>query len=656
MKFFFCRIPLMMFILWEIFSLSVNAQDYSHEIGQVSMDELKLDKCPFDASAEAYVLFDIGSARFVENTKGGLDIIFERKTRIKIFNENGYPYANVAIPLYQENNIYEKVIELEGATYNLNNGMLERTALDPKTVFNEKQDESIMLQKFAMPNVKAGSVIEFHYEVQTPYLFNLPDWTFQRRIPVKFSEYITRMVPFYDYQFVIQGVKKLSIYNNYVDKGIERTYAQVKFNDNVYEFALADVPAFRDESYITTVDDYIMKIDFQLAQINYPDGTKVKVLSTWEQLIKEMGKYDDFGKYLKSCSSLAKTAVASMPLEGKSPEEKIRTISSYVKSNFKWDGDDSKYSDKSFKKFMEEKSGNSADINLYMVSLMNAAGLEAYPVLLSTRDHGAIKTDYPFLRALNYVICATKVNGKYYLSDATDPYCSIDNIPLKCINNKGLVFRKDLVEWIPLNIQPPSRMEEHFDIQFMGKEIKARLKVKATAYNAYNILKEYSGKPSDLENAYLKNGYRAVDSIVFPQATDDLDSVEYTLDLTCPVEESPDNIFFSSFLNEAPAINPLKATDRNYPVDFGFINQHVFTANIHLPQGYTVQSLPIRLYYDNKDYFVSYDALVRGDMIVVNGSYMFKKLIYGPSEYKSLRFIMQDIVKKFNEKIVLKKS
>ncbi len=557
--------------------------------------------------------------------------------------------------MYQENNIYEKVIELEGATYNLNNGMLERTVLDPKTVFNEKQDESIMLQKFAMPNVKAGSVIEFHYAVETPYLFNLPDWSFQWHIPVKFSEYITRMVPFYEYQFVIQGVKKMTIYKNYVDKGIERTYAQVKFNDNVYEFAMADVPAFRDESYITTVDDYIMKIDFQLAQINYPDGTKVKVLTTWGQLIKEMGKYDYFGKYLKSCSSLAKTVVASMPLEGKSPEEKIRTISSYVKSNFKWDGDDSKYSDKLFKKFMEEKSGNSADINLYMVSLMNAAGLESYPVLLSTRDHGAIKTDYPFLRALNYVICATKVNGKYYLSDATDPYCSIDNIPLKCINNKGLVFRKDMVEWIPLNTQPPSKMEENIDIRFKNKEVIARMKVKATDYNAYSIMKNYSGKLIDLENAYLKTGYPAVDSIVFPKAEGDVDSLEYSVELTYPLEGNPDNLFFSPFMNEAPAVNPLKATDRTYPVDFGFLNQHVFTSNIHLPEGYTVQSLPIRLLYDNKDYFVSYDAAVRDGMIVVKGSYMFKKLVYLPPEYKSLKFIMQDIVNKFNEKIVLKK-
>ena len=71
------------------------------------------------------------------------------------------------------------------------------------------------VKKFAMPNVQVGSIIEYKYSIETPYKFNLKDWEFQRKIPTIYSEYTVRMVPFYEYTYLMQGVDKFDIQNSY---------------------------------------------------------------------------------------------------------------------------------------------------------------------------------------------------------------------------------------------------------------------------------------------------------------------------------------------------------------------------------------------------------------------------------------------------------
>ena len=648
-----------LFCILLLFTVSYPSfsQDISNNIGQVSQAELQMDKFTNDPSANAYVLFDIGSARFSDNYSGGLDITFERSTRIKIFNEQGYEYANVSIPLYQQNNIYERVTQLEAFTYNLNGQLIERTVLDPKTIAFDKKNESIMLEKFALPNVKAGSVIEYHYTMVTPYLFNLPDWNFQWRIPVRYSEYDTYMVPFYEYQFVIQGASKLDLYDNHEDHGTTRQFGAINYNDNVYRFGMRNVPAFREEPYFTTEDDYIMKIIFQLTRINRPDGAKIDYVSTWDQLIKELLKSETFGKFGKGSNSYSKSIIASLSLEGKSQEDQLAIITRYVKKNYKWNEYDRMFTDKSPRKFQDEKAGNSACINLFLVSLLNAAGIEANPLLLSTRDHGAIRLNYPFLNAFNYVISAAKIDGKYYLGDATDIYNSIHNIPRQCLNNKGLLVKKEgPVEWVPLNQQPPSVIEEKLDIRFGDKALTTRLAVKGTNYDAYDMIRAYNDKPEALENNYLGKGYKSVDSIVLPKLENETDSFNYSLDVHVPFDASANLVYFAPFLNEPPSTNPFKLIDRTYPVDFGYLQRRDYSTVIHIPLGYSVQSLPDKLLYDNGDYYVRYNAEVKDNLVLIRASYLFRKPSYEPKTYKAIRFIMQDIVKKFNEQVVFKKS
>ena len=72
----------------------------------------------------------------------------------------------------------------------------------------------------------------------------------------------------------------------------------------------------------------------------------------------------------------------------------------YVKNNYNWNNNNDKFASKTPNQLINDKFGNCADINLFTIGLLNSIGIESYPLILSTREHGKIKVDYPFSQFL----------------------------------------------------------------------------------------------------------------------------------------------------------------------------------------------------------------------------------------------------------------
>jgi hypothetical protein len=442
--------------LFILLLLSQNtfAQTPSIEFGVINQNEINMTTYPADPQAEAVVLFDLGDSRFID-TEQGYDILFTRIRRVKILSRAGIKYSEVSIPLYHKGVNSEIVKSIEAFSYNLVNGKLEKTPLDQSTVYKEKINDQWDVKKFAMPDVRPGTIIEFKYVVETPYHFNLPDWEFQDRIPTVYSKYTVRMIPFYEYVFIAQGVARFDSQESKKDPE-KRTWGTVvqsygqnigsgfEFQDLIHTYVMKNLPAFRDESYITSISDYIVKIDFQLAKFHSPQGSNEDIISTWPLLIDGLLKEDAFGKYLNSCERAAKTILEKeLQVENKTELEKCQTIIDYVKSKFSWDGFSNMAASKSVKDLINLKKGNPAEINLLLTALLNSAGIKASPVILSTRDHGKIKSNYPFISFFNYVIVLVKLENQSFLADGADSFTPFNSIPPKCINEKGLIINKD---------------------------------------------------------------------------------------------------------------------------------------------------------------------------------------------------------------------
>ncbi len=644
-------------VLLVLTTVICKGQNFTKEFGIIGKDEIELKEYSLDKEAEAVVLFDIAKSYFVQ-TESAFDVVFERATRIKILSEPGIKWAEVEIPFYQEGGIYEKVIDIEAYSYNNENGHINKTTFDVSNTYDEKINNYWNVKKFAIPNVQEGTVLEYKYKINSQYLFNLRDWEFQWRIPVVYSEYEVRMIPFYEYSWLLQGASGFESQNSYVDRGLARQFGSIKFQDMVHKYIMKDIPAFNNEEFITSINDYIIKLDFQLSKINYPSGGSVNIMTTWNDMIKELLKHPDFGKYVNSSEKLAAKLLNIESIDLKTDRDKFDYILDYAKSNFNWNKFNSKYASKSPKKFVEEKHGNCADINLFVIGLLNAFGVEAKPVLISTRDNGKIKYDYPYTHFFNYVIIQANVEGNRILTDATEILNLNNRIPSRCINDKGLIIQKDKIEWIGLECVFPSEIKTDIQIEIIDNEIiNSSISKTATEYDALFYRNNYTDNIETIMKKIDTKNYFIIDTSIMVQNQLNREKpyiISYRQ--TSNPEIVNDKIYLSPFLDETITDNPLKQRVRTYPIDMTYPAKRAFTSIVLIPEGYKVDYLPTEQKIKNQLFELTYSASSDDNQIIISFDYYFKKSVYSSDDYSKIKFYFREIVKKGNENIVFAKK
>lgn len=634
--------------------LLLSAQEFLNEYGKIAKADIEMSSYPKDKSAEAVVIYDIGSSYF-ESTQNSFDLMFTRSTRIKVFKEAGIKWAKIEIPYYQKGDIYEEIEDLEAFTYNFENGLLTRTPLDVKKSHDEKVNEFWKIRKFAMPNVKEGSIIEYCYKIRSQYLFNLRSWEFQSKIPVIFSKYTAKMIPFYTYTYLLEGASKFDFQKSYEDT-YDRQFGPVKFHDMIHEFVMKDIPAFKDEEYISSEDDYIMKINFQLSKVIQTSGAYEMIMTTWPELIKDLLKDDDFSKYADKSEKLAGKIFDLKTLSLKPASERFDSVMNYVKSNYSWNKINRKYTSKSPSVFVKDKIGSSAEINLFTVGLLRACGIQATPIILSTRGNGKIKIDYPFSSFFNYVCFLVNINGKNILADATDPLLSNDRIPEKCINDKGLLIQKDKVDWVSLQCNFPSKVQSAIQINLSGLTQNTNIVTTATEYDALTMRKNYGKRTENIQKKLVEDGYTVLDSTITVNNEDNfLKPYLFKFKTISKPEVINSKIYISPFAKEALKDNPLKQVERTYPIDMLYPTKRTFYSEIEIPKGYKVDFLPANDKIKNDQFELDYSIACDGSKIHVSFAYYFKLSIYQAEDYSKIKYYFNDIVNKGSEKVVLVK-
>lgn len=652
------------FILPSSFCFS---QESKMQIGIINEYEQNLKSYKKDPKAEAVIIFDIGKSIFFDTDKG-YDIRFTRKKRIKILDKKGVQFSEVSIPFYVDGyGKKEFITSIEAYSYNIVNGKIVRKSLDKNTIFEEQINKNWKVKKFVFPDVKEGSIIEYKYVLETPFLFNLPDWTFQDKIPTIYSEYSVNTIPFYEYKFIVQGTSKFDHQSSEISAK-ERTWGTViddpkmnlgngvKFQDKINLYAMKNLPAFRDESYISSPEDYLVKMDFQLAKIHRPNGQVKNIVSTWTKLNKDLLDNSSFGKYLNKSKKIAKKILNSkIDISAYNEIGAQKAIINYVKSNFNWNGDYSKYASKKPKEFFEHKSGNSTDINLFLCALLSTAGVDAKPVIISTRDHGKIRGSHPFTHFFNYTIVLVKSDKQTYLTDGTDDLIAYNRIPIKCINGKGLVVEKDNHKsWVNLSNKVNSIDSKNINININPEQLIAEtdLSIQTNEFESLALKNSLKNDTLKIKEQLIKNGLTEIQTI----STLNYNRNNLAYIINCKgksqIEKIGNKIIVSPFLNFPIKENKLKEMKRSYPIDLIYSRTKNFESTINIPEGYKVNTLPKNYKMDNGLAEIKLECVKNENNIIVKGTYSFKKSVYKPAEYGGIKSYFNTIIKKFNESIV----
>jgi hypothetical protein len=472
---------------------------------------------------------------------------------------------------------------------------------------------------------------------------------------VLYSEYETRMIPFYEYTWLLQGRKTLDELKQYEDNyKLKQEFFGTSFYEMVYKFGLKNVPAFNDEEFIPSREDNIIKIDFQMSAAFTLQGAKIKIMTTWPELVNDYIKHPDFGKYIKKSANGSLKALNPDSLKEKTQLQLFNYIVDYAKDNFKWNGENRQFANKSPTDLQKDKIGNSAEINLWLVGAFQEAGLEAYPVILSTRKHGKIRSDYPFSNAFNFVVAYALVDGKPMLADATDPFCPNSRVSIQCMNDKGLLVDKKNMMWLSLLSPSVSSLNTSIKIDSIGKSQNAFVVNTASDYEALSYKNKYANDPDLILADLSKKMYQVDDaSLKFRYTLERSRPYSYLYSLSNKSEIINNKIYIQPFLNEVFFENPLKQKIRTYPIDMTYPVKRTYQSEIVIPEGFKVEFLPGKSSQNDELFELEYAASLNGTSINVTLTYTFKNSVYTPEQYARVKAFFDRIVKKGSEKIVL---
>jgi hypothetical protein len=158
-------------VILLVFNVNFNlqAQKPAMKFGKIDPANFELKTYDKDTSAEALILGDYGESQIIYDQNDGFVVEYSRHFRAKIFKKSGYDLANQELILYHNANGQEKILTLKGSVYNMENGKVIESTLEKSMIFQEEMDNRHTEQKFTLPNVREGSILEFYYKVRSDF-------------------------------------------------------------------------------------------------------------------------------------------------------------------------------------------------------------------------------------------------------------------------------------------------------------------------------------------------------------------------------------------------------------------------------------------------------------------------------------------------------
>ncbi|HUM88754.1 MAG TPA: DUF3857 domain-containing protein [Prolixibacteraceae bacterium] len=648
-------------ILFALTSYSFGAKEENFKFGKVSMEELNANICPSDSNAHAYYIFDKGEAFY--NYINGFQVKYKRHFRIKIIDKSGFDHATFAIPYYDSPSIKEKIYSLKAFTYNVENGKIVKVELDKKNIFDEETTKNWKQKKFALPNVKEGSVIEVSYDITSDRYWSLNSIQFQYEIPVMVSDYSVEIPQYFTFNQAHRGSVMAKTTSKSGNQSLRTAEGQsLQFSTTVYNYHIENVPAFPIGEELTTIDNYISKAEFELASVQIPGAVYKDYTTTWADVNKIFLGDEDFGNRLKSTSFLNETAnniKQNIPTE----HEQMRAALNFIQKKMKWNETNSCWCFTPLKKVFDSGVGSSADINMLLVALLREMGLYASPMVLSTRANGMIHPAVASINQMNYVIAACRIDGEVHLLDATDDYTDVDILPNRCLNDKGWIVDAKLPGWEPLLKGKKSKKTTMYTLSlsedgtFNGKLTIGYQDLKALSMRN-NIL---SAESLDKYIETLEEGNNGLKITDFKFENLDTTGVglqaDYTIEISNATENAGDLLFFSPIMYEGYTKNPFSLAVREYPVEYPAPFYELATIKVTIPEGYKIESIPANKNVSalNNNCQYSYKSEIQGNTISIASIIQVNQTMIPSTQYNELKQFFEEVVKKHLEKVVLKK-
>lgn len=640
-----CRFSVVGLQLFLCLALPAHSQEILDNWGKVQETELMIQDYNQFPDASAIVLFDKGQISFNLSYDGYTYNLIRHK-RIHILNEDAIDLANFQIPYYYRDDI-ESVLDIDANTFSIENGELVKTKLDRKDIAWEKLDDKFGVVTLPLPKVKVGSIIEYTYRFRSKNVKFPSPWYFQTALPTLYSEFTFIRPENLEYAYLIMGDLNDSIKN-----------------DGGYCWKVNNLPALKDEPFVTSVEDYRQRIQFQMVGYQTGRGYKVEMMQDWMALNEFLLEHQYLGKQMKPNKKWRKF-VKDISTNYSEPKARLEAAYRQIRDGFEWDGkrglliSGNKLSD-----FFESRKGNSAAINLFLVAVLRELGFEANPVVASTRDNGLVATEYPIASQFNSLLCYVKVDEEIMLLDATDPFRDINLLAYQDLNSPVLLLDKDkpLFLNLPVNLETRKTTKAILGIDEDGG-ISGNFDQQSSGYTALeqrralqnleddDFLRAYLGEEWDLSESELLEVKAKSDPEKDLKIRFSIDSEEFT-------RKVGERIYLSPMMMYQYEDNPFLDEERKLPIDFGYGFTEMYLLSFTIPEGYEVESIPknVRVKLPNQDGKFEFLCVQNGSVIQVKSELKINQSYFPAEAYVSLKELFDNMLARHSEQIVMKRK
>ncbi|SNZ00855.1 DUF3857 domain-containing protein [Flagellimonas pacifica] len=671
-----------LFFLAFLIVQSILAQD--HSFGKVSKEELEEKFNPADSSASATYLYKYRKTHFEYLNDEGFQLLTEVHERIKIYNKEGLDYATKKINLYKNSSAKEKVGMLKASTYNLVDGKIEAEKLKKDGEFETELNKYYNQKSFTMPKAKEGSVIEYKYRIISPFVFNVDEFVFQHDIPIKKLNAIMEAPEYFSFRVNMKGflniTPKVSSKNGKIQiKNRVRQSSQgyslsggnsvtkfstsnIDYKIDTYHYDFNNVPTLKEEPYVNNIDNYRSGVKYELSYIKYPNSGPKFYSTTWEDVIKTIYDSSNFGSELNK-TNYYKEDLNTFLLDVTDNDKKIELILDFVKSKVKWNDYNGKYTTSGgVRKAYKEQTGNVAEINLMLTSMLRYAGFNANPVLVSTRTNGIPL--FPTREGYNYVICAITEPNNVTLLDASSQFSTPNVLPFRTLNWEGRIIKKEGTSKV-VDLYPKTKSMQkifvHNTLEENG-DLNGKIRILYKDHDALKFRNEYlkADQEDYLVGLEEKNGGLEISNfnVKNEQELSKPVMVSYDFYRDGAFEKIGERIYISPLFFLTTSTNPFTLEKREYPVDFGYPSGKDIISTVKIPVGFQIESLPEPMVLLMPDGLgqIRYNIQGQGDdSIQLKVVSEINQAIITPMYYDTLKDYYKKMIEKLNEKVVLSK-
>lgn len=621
----------------------------------VSIEELQMTDCPFEPGAPAMIIAE--RCELVNEAQAPYHVSRINK-RIKILSKEGLAYGNFEMEYLVR---YTEISTFNALVYNLKDGEIVVEKVKLSDILITKIDKSTSKYSVSLPNVQVGSVVDIFYKRHDENTMPIQPWYFQSEIPCCWSEYISKIKKKATYIYHYTDFLPFTV--NTIQNPPEG--GNIRGGNIVNRFVVENAPSYHlSEPFILRPQNQLSKIElvFNAYNENSIWGNAIKPL-TWNEIRDNLlmnpylGKVINKGRFLRDP---LKDVLSNCP----DFEDSLRKVYEYIRQTVKSNGYRNIYG-ANLQKTLTEKSGNTGEINLLLITALREAGFDCHPLLLPTNEEAPSSKTDPGNNGISYLVAAIFKDSTYYILDASNRQIAFNTLPSKCLNGDGfLISDHNHNAWIPLLRN--ERFETRTKISYSWTpENQDTVNVEKSSFSlSANMLRYLVMEEGEDEYVKIRKSDYQEYNISTPQytglaETDNPFVENFSFTRKAIDYNSTDNYFLHAMPFDVYVENPFDAIKRDFRIDFLAPTVKITDVSIRIPDGYKIVNLPESYTYKDTytdlvfDFSVSKSADERE--ITVHSGIQITGYSYAQEEYDRIRQFFAEIVKAQNTFIELQK-